>query len=174
MLKKPTTSSDERLEVVMRPVAELTPYALNARTHLPEQIEALATSLKTFGFTNPVLIAKSGQIIAGHGRVMAAKLAGLEQVPCITLANLSEAKIRAYTIADNQLATMAGWDYDVLAAEIDALRESDFDISDLGFSKEELDELIGSPDIEPVSAEKPQKEPSDTTICPKCHHEFVL
>jgi ParB-like chromosome segregation protein Spo0J len=174
MPKKPTTSSDERLEVVFRPVSELAPYALNARTHSPEQIEVLATSLKNFGFTNPVLIAKSKRIIAGHGRVMAAKLAGLEQVPCITLANLSEAKIRAYTIADNQLATMAGWDYDVLAAEIDALRESDFDISNLGFTKEELEEMIGSPDDPSESEEEKPKKDSDTTICPKCHHEFVL
>ena len=170
---KPRKHKD-RLEVVMRPVGELVPYAQNARVHADAQVEALADSLKTFGFTNPVLIHSSGRIIAGHGRVMAAKKAGIEQIPCIVLAHLSEAMVRAYTIADNQLATMAVWDYDVLAAEVDALREEDFDVSALGFSKEELDELLGSPDIEPVSAEKPQKEPSDTTICPKCHHEFVL
>lgn len=168
---QPKTS--DRLEVVMLPVSDLEPYALNARTHSSEQVEALATSIKTFGFTNPVLVAKSGQIIAGHGRVLAAKLAKLEKVPCIVL-SLSEAKLRAYTIADNQLASMAGWDYDVLAAEIDALREADFDISSLGFTQEELEEMLGSPDDPPEPEEEKPKKESDTTICPKCHHEFVL
>jgi ParB-like chromosome segregation protein Spo0J len=174
MPKKTNKEPEERLDVVMLPVSELEPYAMNARKHSEEQVKSLAASIKSFGFTNPVLIAKNRQIIAGHGRVMAAKLAGLEQVPCIILANLSEAKIRAYTIADNQLASMASWDYDVLAAEIDALRESDFDVSGLGFSKEELDEMLGSPDCPPEPEEEKPKKESDTTICPKCHHEFVL
>jgi ParB-like chromosome segregation protein Spo0J len=172
-MKKAITN--ERLEVVMRSVAELKPYVQNARVHSDAQVEALADSLKTFGFTNPVLIHSSGRIIAGHCRVMAAKKAGIEQIPCIVLAHLSEAMVRAYTIADNQLATMAVWDYDVLAAEVDALREEDFDVSTLGFTQEELIELMGSPNDPPEEPEeKPKKPESDTTICPKCHHEFVL
>jgi len=163
-----------KLEVVMRNAEELLPYDRNSRTHSPEQIRHLAESIKQFGFTNPVLISKDGQIIAGHGRVEAAKLAGQKQVPCIVLYDLSVAQIRAYTIADNQSALMAGWDFDVLAAEIEELREGGWDIVDLGFTKEELDELLGSPEIEPEIAEKPQKEPSDTCICPRCHHEFVV
>jgi len=169
------TVSKERLEVVMLPVLDLEPYARNARTHSDEQVKALAESIKTFGFTNPVLTHSSGRIIAGHGRVLAAKKAGLDQVPCIVLGHLTDAMVRAYTIADNQLASMAGWDYDVLAVEIDALREEDFDISSLGFTKEQLDEMLGSPNMPPEAPEeKPKKPESDTTICPKCHHEFVL
>lgn len=167
--------NNERLEVVMRPVAELEPYVQNARLHSKEQVSALADSIKAFGFTNPVLVHSSGRIIAGHGRVLAAQKAGLEQVPCIVLTHLNEAMVRAYTIADNQLATMAGWDYDVLAAEIDALRDEDFDISLLGFNQEELIEMLGTPNDPPEEPEeKPKKPESDTTICPKCHHEFVL
>ena len=166
--------SETKLEVTMMPVAKLLPYARNARTHSVEQLSALGESIKTFGFTNPILIHSSGRIIAGHGRVEAAKLLSMEQVPCIILEHLSEAKARAYTIADNQLTSMAGWDYDVLAVEIDALREEDFDISTLGFSEEELAELIGSPSSPPEPEEEEEKPDSDTTICPKCHHEFVL
>jgi ParB-like chromosome segregation protein Spo0J len=168
-------TSDQRLEVVMKNVRELLPYKGNARTHEPAQIAALAESIAQFGFTNPVLIHSSGRIIAGHGRVDAAKLLGRKQIPCIIIEHLSEAQVRAYTIADNQLPTMAGWNYDVLAAEIDALRDENFDLGVLGFSKEELDEMIGSPDeIPEIPDEKPKKPDGDTTICPKCHHEFVL
>jgi ParB-like chromosome segregation protein Spo0J len=168
-------ANEPRLEVVMKDVRDLLPYKGNARTHSPEQVAALAESISLFGFTNPVLIHSSGRIIAGHGRVDAAKVLGRKQIPCIILEHLSNAQIKAYTIADNQLPTMAGWNYDVLAAEIDALREENFDLSALGFSQQELDELLGSPDEIPETPdEKPKKPDSDTTICPKCHHEFVL
>jgi len=166
-----------RMEVVMKPIEELIPYNRNARQHSLVQIICLKESISQFGFTNPVLIHFSGRIIAGHGRVEAAKQLGIKQVPCIVMHDLSEAQIRAYTIADNQLPTMATWDYDILAAEIDELREEGFDMLKMGFTQEELDELIGSPDedLEVLDEEEEKKKPeSDTTICPKCHHEFVI
>jgi ParB-like chromosome segregation protein Spo0J len=166
-----------RMEVVMKPIDELIPYNRNARQHSLVQIICLKESISQFGFTNPVLIHSSGRIIAGHGRVEAAKQLGFKQVPCIVMHDLSEAQVRAYTIADNQLPSMATWDYDILAAEIDELREEGFDMLKMGFTQEELDELLGSPDedLEVTDEEEEKKKPeSDTTICPKCHHEFVL
>jgi len=163
------------MEVVMKPIDELIPYNRNARQHSLVQIVCLKESIAQFGFTNPVLIHFSGCIIAGHGRVEAAKQLGIKQVPCIVMHNMTDAQVKAYTIADNQLPTMATWDYDILAAEIDELREEGFDMSKLGFTKEELDELCGSPDEDPEVPEEEEKKPdSDTTICPKCHHEFVI
>jgi len=167
--------TDFKMEVVMKPIDELVAYNRNARQHSLVQIVCLKESIAQFGFTNPVLIHFSGRIIAGHGRVEAAKQLGIKQVPCIVMHNMTDAQVKAYTIADNQLPTMATWDYDILAAEIDELREEGFDMSKLGFTKEELDELCGSPDEDPEIPEEEEKKPnSDTTICPKCHHEFVI
>lgn len=174
MPKNPNNST-ARLQVEMVNIAELTPYAKNSRTHSDEQIDAIAESIKNFGFTNPILIHTGGKIIAGHGRVLAASRAGQLTVPVIRLEHLNNAQVQALVIADNQLANMAGWDFDVLASEIDSLNDQGFDLELLGFSKEELDELIGSPEMpQEVEDEKEKKPESDTTICPKCHHEFVL
>lgn len=164
----------DQLEVQMMSVKELIPYKNNARKHSKEQIDALKYSIEQFGFTNPVLIGPTKQIIAGHGRVMAASELGIERVPCIALHDLTTAQIRAYTIADNQLPSMASWDFDVLAAEIDALNDEDFNLDVLGFSKEEIDDMIGSPEVLPDEEEEKEKQPKDTCICPKCHHEFVI
>ena len=156
-------------------LSELTPYAKNSRTHTDAQINAIAESIKQFGFTNPVLIGKNGKIIAGHGRVLAASRVGQLEVPVIKLEYLTDAQAKALVIADNQIALMAGWDFDVLASEIDALNDDGFNLELLGFSKEEIDDLIGSPEIpEEMTEEKEEKPEKDTTICPKCHHEFVL
>jgi len=156
-------------------ISELVPYTKNSRTHSDAQIEQISKSIKEFGFTNPVLIHKDGKIIAGHGRVLAASRIGQMEIPVIRLDYLTDAQAKALVIADNQLAMTAGWDFDLLSAEIDSLNDDEFDIGVLGFSKQELDELIGSPDETPeIPEEKPKKPESDTTICPKCHHEFVL
>jgi hypothetical protein len=120
--------------------SSLIPYINNSRTHSDEQINQIAASIKEFGFTNPVLIGSDGGIIAGHGRVMAAKKLNLNQVPCIELAHLSEAQKKAYIIADNQLPLNAGWDLDMLRAEVEQLQELDFDLDVLGFD----DGFIGS------------------------------
>lgn len=135
----------EKLERIA--VSKLVPYARNSRTHSEEQIEQLVASMRQFGFTNPVLIDEVGGIIAGHGRVMAAKSLGLDSVPCIRLAHLSESQKKAYVIADNKLALNAGWDEAVLRSEMAALKLDSFDLSLLGFSNDELD-VLNEPFIE--------------------------
>ena len=142
-----------KVEVELRPVAQLTPYERNARTHSKKQIGQIADSIKTFGFVNPVLIDAGGKIIAGHGRVEAAKQLGLSEVPTITLEHLSESEQRAYILADNRLAELAGWDDGILAIELQYLMDLnlDFDISVIGFETPEIDLLIQSiaPDNDP-------------------------
>lgn len=124
------------------PVDRLTPYANNARTHSKRQIKQIAESIKRFGFCNPVLIADDHSIIAGHGRVEAAKLIGMTEVPVRRLSHLSRDEIRAYILADNKLAENAGWDRELLAIEIQGLIDLDFDIEVLGFSTTEVDLII--------------------------------
>jgi DNA modification methylase len=137
---------------------DLEPYARNARTHSVKQIAQIAASIRTFGFNNPVLIDKHNVIIAGHGRVEAAKLLGLETVPVIRLEHLSEAEKRAYILADNKLAEKAGWDAEILAIELQNLidLDLDFDISVTGFDMPEIDVLIGDLD---ATSQKP--DPAD-------------
>jgi len=122
----------------------LIPYAGNSRIHSEEQVNQIAASIKEFGFNNPILTDKDGGIIAGHGRLLAAQKLCLDEVPTICLAHLSDAKRRAYVIADNKLAMNAGWDDDALAAEIARLTEEDFDVGLLGFDDTELAELLGT------------------------------
>lgn len=124
-------------------VGELIPYARNARLHDDAQIAAIAGSITEFGFTNPVLVDGAGVIIAGHGRVLAAQRLGLSVVPCVRLAHLTEAQVKAYRIADNRLAEIGGgWDDELLKIEIDELAERlNFDVSVLGFTAAELGEL---------------------------------
>lgn len=127
------------LEVKGVAVADLIPYVNNSRTHSDEQVTQVAASIREFGFTNPILIDDEGTIIAGHGRLMAAKKLNMEEVPCITLCGLTEAQKKAYVIADNQLALNAGWDVDMLKLEIETLDEMDFDVGLLGFDGDFLD-----------------------------------
>lgn len=141
--------------VELKPVAALLPYARNSRTHSPEQVSQIVRSIQQFGFTNPILCDEEGNIIAGHGRVMAAKKLNLTQVPVITARGWTEAQKKAYVIADNKLALNAGWDLEILAAEIKALDELDFDLTLTGFSAEELGDLIVELNPEPASAGEP-------------------
>jgi hypothetical protein len=115
------------------PIEELVPYDNNPRTHSAVQIERLVNSLKEFGFTNPILVDDDCNVIAGHGRLEAAKIVGLKTVPTITLSHLSEDQRRAYVIADNQLALNSGWDDDLLQSELQALGDAGFDLSLLGW-----------------------------------------
>ena len=123
----------------------LIPYVNNSRTHDNNQVKQIASSIKEFGFTNPVLIDEHIGIIAGHGRLLAADLLGLDEVPTITLKGLSEAQRKAYVIADNQLALNAGWNLDSLKVEIDRLTELDFDVDLLGFDDDFLSSLLDEP-----------------------------
>lgn len=126
----------------IKSIDDLIPYAMNSRTHSDEQINQIASSIKEFGFTNPVLIDETGGIIAGHGRVMAAKKIGLIDAPCIILEGLTEAQKKAYVIADNQLPLNAGWDLDVLRLEIETLKDFDFDLDLIGFDDDFLGDLF--------------------------------
>jgi DNA modification methylase len=123
-------------------VATLRPYAQNARTHSKKQIRQIAKSIERFGFCNPVLVDDQMQIIAGHGRVAAAKLLGIEHVPIVKLAHLSEVEKRAYILADNRLAEKAGWDRDILAIELQALVELNFEVELTGFETAEIDLVL--------------------------------
>ena len=129
-------------QVVDLSVDILKPYARNARTHSKKQVKQIAASIERFGFTNPVLISDAGEIIAGHGRVEAARLLGRKTVPTLTLSHLSETERRAYIIADNKLAMNAGWDKEILAIELQALVDLEFDVELTGFSLAEVDLAI--------------------------------
>lgn len=130
----------------MMPVAQLTPSKANPRTHSKKQVRQIAESIERFGFTNPVLIDDGGGIIAGHGRVAAAKLLGMVEVPVRRLNHLSPADRRAYIIADNRLAELAGWDPEILASELQALIELDFEVELTGFATGEIDIILGDAD----------------------------
>ena len=137
--------------VERRKVADLIPYARNARTHSDGQVAQIAASIREWGWTTPVLIDEAGGIIAGHGRVMAARKLGLADVPVMVAAGWSEAQKRAYVLADNQLALNAGWDMDLLRVEIDDLSAEGFDVGligmpDMSFSAEPLDDFPPLPD----------------------------
>lgn len=129
------------------PTAELIKYPKNSRTHSITQIAKLSKSIKEFGFTNPILIDENNIIIAGHGRLDAAMSLRLDVVSCLRLIGLTASQKTAYIIADNQLAiTGSDWNYELLASEIDLLKDANFDISVVGFSDVELAELIGNPE----------------------------
>lgn len=145
------------LQVVERDIASLRPYARNARTHSKKQIKQIAASIERFGFTNPVLVSDDGEIIAGHGRVEAAKLINWRTVPTLALSHLSEAERRAYVLADNKLALNAGWDREILAIELQALVDLDFDIEVTGFSLAEVDfALVDARDADPSLTDAPE------------------
>jgi DNA modification methylase len=126
------------------PIAKLIPYVNNARTHSPEQITKLRSSLREFGFINPVIIDRDYGVIAGHGRLLAAKEEGITEVPCVFVDHLTEAQKKAYIIADNRMAMDAGWDEELLRVEIEALQGADFDVSLTGFDEKELADLFKS------------------------------
>ncbi len=141
-------SPPDNLKIVVRSLSELKPNPNNARTHSRRQIRQIADSIAQFGFNNPVLVDEHGMIIAGHGRVEAAKLLGLTEVPTVCLAHMSEAQKRTYVIADNKLAEKAGWDKDILAIEFQALIElaPELDLTVTGFELAEIDLIIQEED----------------------------
>ena len=132
----------QKLEVSYKSVSELIPYVNNSRTHSDTQVLQIASSIKEFGFTNPILIDEHGGVIAGHGRIMGAKKLGIDEVPTITLSGLTDAQRKAYVIADNKLALNSGWDEELLKIELQALDEIDFDLSVIGFDDDELSSYL--------------------------------
>lgn len=145
------------------PIERLIPYINNSRTHSDDQVGQISSSIKEFGFTNPVLIDEDGGIIAGHGRVMAAKKLGMNFVPCITLNGLTESQKKAYIIADNQLPLNAGWDLDTLKIELDTLTEMDFNLDLLGFDDDFLGGLLVE-EVEGLTGEDEVPEPPEMPI----------
>ena len=140
------------MQLINKNIEDLILYANNARTHSDEQVLQIASSIKEFGFTNPVLLDEKDGVIAGHGRIMAAKLLKMDEVPTITLSGLSEAQIKAYIIADNKLALNSGWDEEMLKVELSELEELGYDMDLTGFEKFEIDELFG--DEENITSEE--------------------
>ena len=160
-------------QIVYKNTSDLIAYVNNARTHSDEQVLQICASIKEFGFTNPVLTDGDNGIIAGHGRIMAAKKLGLEQVPTIELSHLSDAQRKAYILADNKLALNSGWDNNLLAIEFDELKELGFDIELTGFSLDEIDALthqeinegLTDEDSVPKIPEEPVTKLGDVWLC---------
>ncbi|WP_337853613.1 site-specific DNA-methyltransferase [Brachymonas wangyanguii] len=162
------------LAINYRPLQALIPYARNARTHSPQQVAQIAASIREFGWTNPILVDGESGVIAGHGRLLAARQLGLTEVPVIELAHLDDAQRRAYVLADNRLALNAGWDEDLLRLELGELQDLDFDLDLLGFDDDELQTLmagdeptvegLGDEDAVPDIPETPVSRPGDIWI----------
>lgn len=160
------------LKVQQIATSRLIPYARNARTHSEAQVAQIAGSIKEFGFNNPILIDKDNGIIAGHGRVLAAHKLGLDTVPVIVLGHLTENQKRAYILADNKLALNAGWDEEMLAAEIAEMQSEKLDLSLAGFGADEIGELMLEKAINLDSPSKEKK--TDSLCCPKCGFRFEV
>lgn len=171
-------------QLLLVPISDLVPYANNARVHSKTQISQLRASLRQFGFVTPVLIDFDNNIIAGHGRVEAAKAEGMTEVPCVLVSNLTEAQRKAYILADNRLSETSAWDEPTLKMELESLMALNFDTGVIGFDAAAISALqIGTPD-----PEKPEKtvevgeytraapgqteEPGKTIRCPHCGHVF--
>jgi ParB-like chromosome segregation protein Spo0J len=135
----------QKIEFKIIPTNDLIPYARNSRTHSEDQVTKIASSIKEFGFLNPIIIDGENGIVAGHGRVMAAKKLGLTELPCIEASHLTEAKKRAYVLADNRLALDAGWDNDLLKIELQDLNSEGFDLSLTGFDLSEISAFLEEP-----------------------------
>lgn len=129
-------------ELKLIDIDKLIPYVNNARTHSPEQVNQIVSSIREFGFVNPVLIDAEYNVIAGHGRIMAAKQEGMKEVPCVLVEHLTEAQRKAYILADNKLAENAGWDMELLRIEIEELQDMNFDIETTGFNLEEIKDIL--------------------------------
>jgi ParB family transcriptional regulator, chromosome partitioning protein len=161
------------LQIEQIQLATLIPYINNSRTHSDEQVAQIAASIKEFGFNNPILVDKDSGIIAGHGRLQAARKLGLTEVPCVRLEHLTETQRKAYIIADNRLALNAGWDNELLRLELNEL-DGNIDLSLLGFTVPELTIAMGfGADFEPGTEDDQGKlDQKDPIICPACSHEF--
>ena len=143
--------------VILKAISDLRSYDRNARVHSRKQIDQIAASITRFGFTNPVLISANNQILAGHGRVAAAKKLGWQEVPTLMLDQLTPDERRAYVLADNKLALNAGWDQEILAIELQALVDLDFEVEVTGFSSAEIDLVIGgAEEADPAGEDAPE------------------
>jgi ParB-like chromosome segregation protein Spo0J len=175
------------MNIQIRNIDDIRPYENNPRIN-DAAVDAVAASLKEFGFRQPIVVDKDGVIIVGHTRYKAAQKLGLEKVPVHVAADLTEAQIKAYRIADNQSATLAEWDYDLLPIELQELNNMDFDLGVLGFDEKELAELLASQVKDGLTDEDAVPEPPKVAVtrpgdlyllggkvkCPKCGKEHTL
>ena len=160
-------------KIERRAIEELIPYARNSRTHSDAQVAQIAASIKEWGWTMPILVDEGGGIIAGHGRVMAARSLGHEDVPVVVASGWSDAKKRAYVIADNKLALNAGWDFEMLAAEIEELNSDGYELELIGFNAEEMDKVINPVVESPPDDFNEYGDDIETEYkCPKCSYEW--
>jgi ParB-like chromosome segregation protein Spo0J len=160
-------------EIQRRLIDDLIPYARNSRTHSDAQVAQIAASIKEWGWTMPILIDEQGGIIAGHGRVLAARSLGHEDVPVVVAKGWSESKKRAYVIADNKLALNAGWDFEMLASEIEELNSDGYELDLIGFNAEEMDKVINPVvDTPPEDFNEYGDDIETEYKCPKCSYEW--
>jgi ParB-like chromosome segregation protein Spo0J len=163
------------MQITQRKTADLIPYVNNARTHSEQQVLQIAASIKEFGFNSPVLVDGENGIIAGHGRVLAAKKLGLDEVPTIELKHLTKTQKKAYILADNRLALNSGWDNDLLALELGELSDDEFDLDLLGFDDTELNKFDNEINFDAGNEEdqgKLDKLDPKYINCPHCGKEF--
>lgn len=160
------------IDFVWAKIDEIKPYEKNARRHSKAQIREIADSIAKFGFTAPIIVDADGVILAGHGRYFAALLLGLESVPVIRKSNLTEAEVRAYRILDNRLAEKSKWDQDLLQLEIQALKEEDHEIDELGFSDKELEKILE--DEPEIDEDLDDDEPSNRGSVKAAKDEFLV
>lgn len=172
---------DKETKMQMVEIGKLVPYVNNARTHSPAQIAKLRSSIREFGFINPVIIDGDCGIIAGHGRVLAAQEEGMTEVPCVLVDHLTEAQKKAYILADNRFAQDAGWDEDLLRIEIENLQGADFDVALTGFEEFEIADLFAvETEHETVTKEAENKEFDEEEFgdeafeheCPRCGFKY--
>ena len=161
-------------KVERRDIETLIPYARNSRTHSDAQITQIAASIKEWGFTNPILVDTDNEIIAGHGRLLAAKKLNLKEVPCILADGWTEAQKKAYVIADNKLALNADWDSQMLALELTELDDVKFDLNLIGFSVEELSDIFETDSFKdiPDDFQEFDEEIETDKTCPKCGYTW--
>jgi ParB-like chromosome segregation protein Spo0J len=169
---EPINAVPQGLKIVLRPLESLVPYARNPRAHSDDQVAQIAASIREFGFTNPILLDGENGLIAGHGRLAAARLLGLKTVPCIELGHLSETQKRAYIIADNKLALNAGWDDELLRLEMLDLKDLEFNLDLLGFDATELADITLGKDVNQPEYNESVADEVTMMTCPKCGHSF--
>ena len=165
-------AGSDRLEIKYLFIDELIPYSGNPRTHSEEQIAQIADSIREFGFTNPILIDSNQGIIAGHGRLAAAKELGLEKVPCIDLSHLTDEQKRVYLIADNKITLNGGWNDELLRLELMDLKELGANLELTGFDAMELADILLGKDVEFKEYDESAADDVQLVTCPQCGHSF--
>ncbi|HBE9093204.1 ParB/Srx family N-terminal domain-containing protein [Serratia fonticola] len=163
-----TVKKQEKLAIVYKSLNSMMVYARNARTHSTEQVEKIIGSIKKYGWTNPILIDESGEVIAGHGRLLAAEKIGFDPVPTITLFGLTDAEKKAYRLADNKLPLDAGWDNDLLTMELGDLLAEGFDLTLTGFSAEEIDNMLNVDFSPGDEGDQGKLDQLEEKLCPHC------